>query len=217
MNKRWLEELLKINDEEIKLSEKQAKILEAAIEIFGEKGYAATSTNEIAKKAGVAEGTIFRHYKTKKDLLLAIVTPTLTKVVTPFLAKDFVKKVFENEYGTYEEFVRVLMQNRYEFAKKHLPIIKIFLQEQAFHDEIKSQVQVIFTETVLEKFRKIVEHFQGSGKIADVPSSAVIRMTMTTVIGFLLARFIIMPDDDWDDSKEMDDTIYLLMNGLAVK
>lgn len=62
----WIKELLKVNGEDVKLSEKQIKILEAAIEIFAEKGYASTSTSEIAKRAGVAEGTIFRHYKTKK-------------------------------------------------------------------------------------------------------------------------------------------------------
>ncbi|TXK87394.1 helix-turn-helix transcriptional regulator, partial [Parageobacillus sp. SY1] len=45
----WLKELLKLNEEDVKLSEKQIKILEAAIEMFAEKGYAATSTSEIAK------------------------------------------------------------------------------------------------------------------------------------------------------------------------
>ncbi|MCL6617889.1 MAG: TetR/AcrR family transcriptional regulator, partial [Anoxybacillus ayderensis] len=85
------------------LSEKQMKILQAAIDMFAEKGYAATSTSEIAKRAGVAEGTIFHHYKTKKDLLLAIVKPTLFQSVAPFLAKKFVKDVFENEYEHYEQ------------------------------------------------------------------------------------------------------------------
>ena len=64
------DELLDNGDE---LTEKQKKIIVSAIQSFAEKGYSATSTSEIAKKAGVAEGTIFRHYKTKKDLLLAIV------------------------------------------------------------------------------------------------------------------------------------------------
>ena len=41
------------------------RILEA-VDMFGEKGYASTSTSEIAKRAGVAEGTIFRYYKTKR-------------------------------------------------------------------------------------------------------------------------------------------------------
>lgn len=48
------------------LTERQKKIVAAAIESFAEKGYSATSTKEIAQKAGVAEGTIFRHYKTKR-------------------------------------------------------------------------------------------------------------------------------------------------------
>ncbi len=39
---------------------------------------------KLQKRAGVAEGTIFRYYKTKKDLLLAVVMPTLTKFAAPF-------------------------------------------------------------------------------------------------------------------------------------
>jgi AcrR family transcriptional regulator len=213
----WLQELLKVNDEEVKLSDKQAKILEAAIEMFAEKGYAATSTSEIAKRAGVAEGTIFRHYKTKKDLLLAIVTPTVTKVVAPFLAKEFVKEVFEHQYKSYEDFIRALMKNRYDFVKKHLPLIRIFWQEIAFHSEIKEQFQVIFTENVYEKFKKIIEYFQSKGEIIDIPPVSVIRMTITTIAGFLFTRFIILPDKEWNDETEMEQTIQFLMHGLTRK
>lgn len=41
-------------------------VLKAAVKIFSEKGYSAATTSEIAKEAGVAEGTIFRYFKTKK-------------------------------------------------------------------------------------------------------------------------------------------------------
>ena len=213
----WLKELLQLNGEDVKLSEKQIKILEAAIEMFAEKGYAATSTSEIAKKAGVAEGTIFRHYKTKKDLLLAIVTPTLFKSVAPFLAKEFVKEVFESQYESYEDFIRALLKNRYEFVKKYLPAIRVFWQEIAFHAEIKEQFQRIFTAHVYEKFRKIVEHFQNKGEIVSIPADSVIRMTITTIVGFLVTRFIVLPDHDWDDEAEMERTVQFLMNGLAKK
>jgi AcrR family transcriptional regulator len=213
----WLQELLKVNNEEVKLSDKQAKILEAAIEMFAEKGYAATSTSEIAKRAGVAEGTIFRHYKTKKDLLLAIITPTVTKVVAPFLAKEFVKEVFEHQYQSYEDFIRALMKNRYDFVKKHLPLIRIFWQEIAFHSEIKEQFQAIFTENVYEKFKKIVEYFQSKGEIIDIPPASVIRMTITAIAGFLYARFLFLPEKEWDDENEMERTIQFLMYGLTKK
>src|SRR6478736_5760541 len=87
--------------EEEKLTEKQKKIIIAAIESFSEKGYAATSTNGIAKKAGVAEGTIFRHYKTKKELLVSIVAPLMTKLIGPYIVKDF-NKVLDRDFDTVE-------------------------------------------------------------------------------------------------------------------
>ncbi|BDG33056.1 TetR/AcrR family transcriptional regulator [Parageobacillus thermoglucosidasius] len=213
----WLKELLQRNGEDVKLSEKQIKILQAAIEMFAEKGYAATSTSEIAKKAGVAEGTIFRHYKTKKDLLLAIVTPTLFKSVAPFLAKEFVKEVFESQYQSYEDFIRALLKNRYQFVKKYLPAVRVFWQETTFHPEIKEQVQHVFTTHIYQKFKRIVEHFQEKGELAAIPADSVIRMTITTIAGFLLARFIMLPDYDWDDEAEMERTIQFLMHGLAKK
>ncbi|TXK86625.1 TetR/AcrR family transcriptional regulator, partial [Parageobacillus sp. SY1] len=160
---------------------------------------------------------IFRHYKTKKDLLLAIVTPTLFQSVAPFLAKEFVKEVFDSQYQSYEEFIRVLLKNRYEFVKKYLPAIRVFWQEIAFHEEIKEQFQRVFTVHVYQKFKKIVEYFQTKGEIAAIPVDSVIRMTITTIAGFLVTRFIVLPDYEWDDEAEMERTIQFLMNGLAKK
>ncbi len=54
------------------MTEKQEKILEAALQLFAEQGYAATSTSKVAKAAGVSEGLIFRHFKNKEGLLDAI-------------------------------------------------------------------------------------------------------------------------------------------------
>jgi AcrR family transcriptional regulator len=176
---------------------------------------ASASTSEIAKRAGVAEGTIFKHYKTKKELLMSIVLPTLTKVVAPFFARGFVKEVFEGEHGSYEQFIRTLLKNRYAFAKKHLPVLKIFIQEIAFHPELKEQFQDIFAKLVLQKFIGIVHHFQQKGEIIDIPPQSVVRMTVTTIVGLLLTRFIIMPEHDWDDETEMELTVQFLMNGLA--
>ncbi|WP_371933371.1 TetR/AcrR family transcriptional regulator [Halobacillus litoralis] len=67
--KKWVETLEQTTEEDRKLTPKQEQILKAAVEIFAEKGYASSSTSEIAAKANVAEGTIFRHYKTKKRTL----------------------------------------------------------------------------------------------------------------------------------------------------
>ena len=54
------------------MTSKKENILNAALELFALEGYYATSTSAIAKKAGVSEGLIFRHFKNKEGLLEAI-------------------------------------------------------------------------------------------------------------------------------------------------
>ena len=51
------------------MSNKRSDIINAALYLFSEKGYAATSTARIAQEAGVSEALIFRHFKNKRGLL----------------------------------------------------------------------------------------------------------------------------------------------------
>jgi len=55
------------------MTEKQERILQAALELFAQEGFKATSTSKVAKRAGVSEGLIFRHFTNKEGLLEAIV------------------------------------------------------------------------------------------------------------------------------------------------
>jgi AcrR family transcriptional regulator len=57
----------------------RARILAAAEEVFAERG-AAASTEEVAAAAGVAIGTVFRHFPTKQDLLGAILKELLAEL-----------------------------------------------------------------------------------------------------------------------------------------
>ena len=44
------------------------QVSKAALGLFTRKGINATTTREIARKAGIAEGTIYRHFKSKSDI-----------------------------------------------------------------------------------------------------------------------------------------------------
>lgn len=57
----------------------RARILQAAEEVFAERG-PSTSTEEVAARAGLAIGTIFRHFPSKDDLLVAIVKELLASL-----------------------------------------------------------------------------------------------------------------------------------------
>lgn len=52
--------------------ERRSQLIEVAIDLFARKGFAGTTTREIATAAGVTEAIIFRHFATKEDLYKAI-------------------------------------------------------------------------------------------------------------------------------------------------
>lgn len=53
--------------------ERKNEILDVADQLFNEKGYEGTSTNEILERVGIARGTLYYHFKSKQDILEALV------------------------------------------------------------------------------------------------------------------------------------------------
>lgn len=53
--------------------ERKNEILDVAEKLFGERGYDATSTNDILKEIGIARGTLYYHFKSKEDILDAMI------------------------------------------------------------------------------------------------------------------------------------------------
>lgn len=212
----WIEELLQAGTNDGNMTAKQSRIVEAAIEVFAEKGYAGSSTNEIAQRAGVAEGTIFRHYKTKKDLLLSIVTPAMVKLIAPFLLREF-RGVLDTEYKSYDEFLRALIENRLQFLERNLSLFKIVLQEFPFHSDLQEQLQKVVFSQVKARVEKVIAKFQAEGKLVDLPTMTIIRLNVSAIMGYVLFRTFYGSRDGvlWDDEKEREATIAFIMKGLA--
>jgi AcrR family transcriptional regulator len=67
---------------------RRAAILDAAVTVFGNATFHGAHTSAIARLAGVAEGTIFRYYPSKRELYLAALARTTERVSDAWLAID---------------------------------------------------------------------------------------------------------------------------------
>ncbi|WP_050180513.1 TetR/AcrR family transcriptional regulator [Domibacillus robiginosus] len=56
-----------------KAEERRNEILDAAAELFGQKGFDGTTTNDILEKVGVARGTLYYHFKSKEEIMNALI------------------------------------------------------------------------------------------------------------------------------------------------
>ncbi|WP_338448075.1 TetR/AcrR family transcriptional regulator [Niallia oryzisoli] len=82
-------------------SEKQDRIVNAAMKEFAQKGYDLASTNQIVKEAGISKGLLFHYFKNKKQLYLFLFDYCYSMIVGEFYhkvdlsEKDFFKRTSE--------------------------------------------------------------------------------------------------------------------------
>ena len=106
------------------------RILNAARRLFEERGYQRTTTRAIAAKAGVNEVTIFRHFRTKKNLLLICVEETVAVgLAAPLLA---------NRTGDYATDILLLARAQKEAMLEGYSTLRMLLCEASTLPEVRT-------------------------------------------------------------------------------
>jgi AcrR family transcriptional regulator len=128
-------QLMKLS--EIQKQEKKDEILKAARQLFAKKGMDSTSVQEIAKKAGVAKGTVYLYYESKNQIFMEIIR---------FARNILHKKTKEtaSEPGKVIPKIRKLIQIHQEFTKKYPEYNAIFAQVSTQMMSLENDVTQLF-------------------------------------------------------------------------
>lgn len=192
----------------------QQRILSSALELFAEKGYASTSTGAIAKQAGVAEGLIFKHFRSKKDLLLQLVRPLILGVFFPLSVRR-IQAVMKHEYSHFSQLLEALLRERLEFVTTHHKILRLVMQEIWLHPELRQSLQEQFQYHLQPLIQQRIEAFQLQGQIRQMPYITCFRLIISQLMGFIIPRILLFPDHAWNDEQEIQETLRTLVLGLT--
>ncbi len=66
--------------------DKRKRIIDAAVDVFADKGFFQAKVSEIAEAAGVADGTIYLYFKSKDDLLISLFREKMNEILQRFSA-----------------------------------------------------------------------------------------------------------------------------------
>jgi TetR/AcrR family fatty acid metabolism transcriptional regulator len=97
--------------------EKRDRILKAAIEVFAKNGFYATRVSEIAKAAGVADGTIYLYFKNKDDVLITIFEEGIEQLLTILRDVAESEDTFENRISRIIELQLGLLEEQRDLAE----------------------------------------------------------------------------------------------------
>ena len=200
------------------ISKREWDILDAATKIFSEKGFEGGRTSDIAKEANIAEGTIFRYFKTKKDLLVGLLMPLIIKFFRPLMFKS-IEKIMDNENNEPVNVVlKNIMMDRVALIKKNTPLIKTVMVESIYHPELLTPLQT----EIAPKLMPIIDAFFKDniekGSLRDIDSRLMTRSLISLIAGFsiLSNSFPDIFTTDGDE-KEVDKIVDILINGIGVK
>jgi AcrR family transcriptional regulator len=80
------------------------ELLDAALQLFVEKGFAATRSEEVAARAGVSKGTLYLYFPSKEELFKAVVRTNLSSLIAEG------QQIADAHEGSTSELLRRLMQ-----------------------------------------------------------------------------------------------------------
>jgi len=191
-----------------KEEETQGRILKAAEKLFAKRGYGGTTTRDLAQAAGVAEGTLFRHFENKKAILVEVATRGWMEILTDLLTEL-------SEMASYRAVAQV-MRKRMLSLNANTDMLRVCFMEAQFHPELRDRIQF----EVIDKMTDVTEAFfqtamdRGEYRKMNPRVVARIFLGMFTVSGFsqtTLSGDAASPND----MKEMAETLAdIFLNGV---
>src|SRR5271170_4886759 len=174
--------------------EKRARLKAAGLALFGEKGYESTSIDEIARRAKLAVGTFYQHFRSKRQLLLALMDELLDKLSQLDFRPRGVSDV--------RAVVRELLARAFSHDLRYLGAYRAWQEAVLSDSELaRKQAQIhAWTTTRVTTVFQFLQQLPGVRPGVDVPGLA---RVMDGFFWSLLAQAVRMPAvelNQWIDS-----------------
>lgn len=170
--------------EEADYPQGKKKIMRSAVDLISSKGYNGTSTLNIAKHAGLSQATLFKYFKTKVDLLTAILHP-----VVPGLFGSFFEELLTFE--TTEEKVHYLVHNRMTYLKKNRALMKIILQEIFSNKKLRKE-QLYIWNTLQDKLLVLHKELIADSRVnAEITVPQMVRICVGPLLAYFSQLYIV--------------------------
>lgn len=193
------------------LSAKQQAVLRASLELFSQKGFDRTSTRDIADRAAVSEGTVYKQFKTKDGILKAILEPFIHQVL-PKAVTEFIVDMSQSTTPTIDEFLEIAVKNRMQFALDNRQQLRILLQEITRDANLVSLISKEAVNIINSPLGNFIRKYQEDGQLVDWPLQRIIQYIFGTVLTYLLPK--VLAGGELDIDKASKETVEFVMGGL---
>jgi AcrR family transcriptional regulator len=195
-------------------AERPQEILEAAFAEFSRNGYATTTLDRIAERAGVTKGTIYVYFENKEQLFISMVRE-ITKAAT-----ETVQGMFETHEGSTADLLRAQFKFIYQHIvedKRRREVVRMLIAEAPRFPELTNRYHDEILRPCLEMLRQAIKRGIDRGEIRN---SSIVNAPQVVIAPIALVDLWLMMFDDrqpLDLKAYFDAHLDLVLNGLLTK
>jgi TetR/AcrR family fatty acid metabolism transcriptional regulator len=189
--------------------QKKNQILEAAAQLFAEKGFHRTTTKDIAQAADVSEGTLYNYFDNKEDLLFGI----MEKLVDN---QQLGRQLSLAELDDAQDFLVAVLNERRDYVQRNHDMLQSVLSEILVDPDLRLKYYHELVLPGMDTLEKHLAHRQRSGQIKQLDEKLLSRFLVSIFLGMFLLDVVHDPlvENHWEQYvRVVSDTIF---NGIAL-
>ena len=187
---------------------KRQTIIQAAIEVFGKKSFRDSSISEIARRASVAEGTIYQYFKNKEDLFFSI---PIEKT------REFCGELelhLQGMIGPFNKIRKFIWYYLY-FFKTNPEYGRILMLEMRVSRTFVKTKTYSFLRRSTSEILEIIKEGQEEGVIRVDANPYVIRQLTLGILEHVVTRWL-LKGEKYDLMDSYEDISKLVIDGIAL-
>jgi len=169
--------------QELLITARRNQILDAATTVFAEKGFHRTTIKDIARAAGIADGTIYTYFSSKTEVLLGILNRL----------NESTEREMQFALGSEQDvraFFKAYVRQRISLIWPNAEVFRAVLPEMLVNVELRD----LYYQQVLVPTFRVAEHYflaqMEAGQLRKVDVPLAVRAIAGTVLGLLMTQLL---------------------------
>lgn len=193
------------------------ELLDAALDLFVEKGFAATRSEEVAARAGVSKGTLFLYFPSKEELFKAVVRENMSGRFAEW------EEEFAAFDGSTADMIRYCLRVWWERigATRASGITKLMISEARNFPELATFYQQEVIRPGMDLMRRILQRGVARGEFAPIDMEYGVYALVAPMIFLIMMKHSLgacAPQDYPLDAQRYVETMAdILVNGLCAR
>jgi AcrR family transcriptional regulator len=190
------------------------EIIAAALELFVERGFAATRLDDVAARAGVSKGTLYLYFENKEDLFKAVVRGNMLPVL------QHGETLVENFAGASGELLQQLVRGWWELtgSTKIAGLPKLVIAEAGNFPDL---AKFYYDEVILRAhsmFRRVLQRGIDAGEFREVDVDHLVHVALAPLVMLALWRhsFACCEHEQLQPERYLDTYLDMLLHSLRL-